>query len=890
MPLKSEAIKTLLANLTHKDLAELYSLSMECQVNVAQDGGEKIDGEFKGRRWNGWTDGVTTWKPFRIPFKANTEPEYSDSEIKFDLAAHAEGIGMTGWDWLSRCSKWVAFDFDAITGHSDKHTTKLTPEQIEKVKQEASKIDWITIRRSTSGKGLHLYVFLNDVSTKNHNEHAALGRAILGKMSAITGFDFKSKVDICGGNMWVWHRKMQGTDGLTLIKKGTILTDVPPNWKDHVKVVSGARKKNLPQDIPETSFAELAGQNPKVALEEEHRKLISWLKDKNAFWWWDQDNHMLVTHTGWLSKAHEELGCKGFFKTNSDCTNLNEQNCFLFPLSRGAWTVRRYSPGVQEHESWTQDGQGWTKCSFNKEPDLNSVCRAFGGLENEKGAFIFREAEVAAKAIKYLGVNFNVDGPYGGRETTVKEHKDGRVIVQIERKNTDTGESFKGWIAEGNKPWTRIFQTAAPVSQEVEIGNYDDTVRHLTTNGGEDCGWTIKAASEWQDNPLTHVRVALASLGMGSKEITAILGNAVFRSWKIVNKPFQPEYPGDREWNRKAARLRFVPSTNTDDLRYPTWKKVLQHIGKNLDSTLKCNGWAQVNGITTGEDYLKCYIASLFQYPMEPLPYLFLYGPQNSGKTSLHEAISLLMDKGTMRADVALTSQSNFNSEIEGAILCTVEETDLAKNRVAYNRIKDWVTTKDILIHGKNETPYQMPNTTHWIQCANDHKACPIFPGDTRITMIFVESLDPLELIPKKQLIPLLEAEAPDFLAEILNLEIPESNDRLNIPVIVTQDKTLAEDLNRTTLERFIADNCVPTIGCKIKFGDFYDKFVQSLDPNESSAWTKIKVGREIPPNYPKGRSHKDGQFYIGNIAWANTESEAGEKLVIRDGFLEPQK
>ena len=87
MPSKSEAIKRFLIASTHDDLSNLYDLSMECQVNVAQDGGERVGGDYKGRKWHGWSDDLTTWKSFRIPYKANTEPEFEDREIKF-----------AGWD------------------------------------------------------------------------------------------------------------------------------------------------------------------------------------------------------------------------------------------------------------------------------------------------------------------------------------------------------------------------------------------------------------------------------------------------------------------------------------------------------------------------------------------------------------------------------------------------------------------------------------------------------------------------------------------------------------------------------------------------------------------------------------------------------------------------
>ena len=115
---RSEAVKNFLMASTHNDLATLYSIDMECQVNVSQDGGDRVEGEYKGRQWHGWTDGITTWKSFRIPWNAKSEPTYTDSQIKWDLAEHGEGIGMTGWNWKEKKSLWVAFDFDAITGHS----------------------------------------------------------------------------------------------------------------------------------------------------------------------------------------------------------------------------------------------------------------------------------------------------------------------------------------------------------------------------------------------------------------------------------------------------------------------------------------------------------------------------------------------------------------------------------------------------------------------------------------------------------------------------------------------------------------------------------------------------------------------------------------------------
>lgn len=1206
MPLKTEAIKNILNALSRPDLANLYNHDMEVQVNVAQDSGERIEGEFKGKKWLGWSDGTSTWKPFRIPYKANTDPEYTDSEIKWDLAQHAEAIGMTGWDWKSKVSRWVAFDFDAIVGHSDKHTKKLSNEELEKVRLAAMSIEWVTVRKSTAGKGLHLYVFLDAVPTATHTEHAALARAILGKLSALTGYDFSSKVDTCGGNMWVWARKMAGTDGLTIIKGGCKLLDVPANWRDHVKVITGVRKKNLPQDIENsgqtTSFEELTGQRAKIQLDDDHKKLIDYLKMTNAFWWWDQDNHMLVTHTLWLKKAHQDLQLKGAYDTLSEGKDLNGQNCFaggteimtkqgprqirdlvgwtdllvrlpdgrqewqkceiksfgqqevaclifgdatscyvtkhhqwlykkssgkidpfarrattelvpsktelplaqinmdiepdaemyargfvfgdgwqesrgdsctvaffgkkigvkplvsrfgtptqrkingiyeeavtqlppdwkelpvvttreqalgfvlglfaadgcletcmmifqsnptildevrkmaLFagltaydiapygklgnagytsskqgykltietynvkpewllrighkekcvvgrkhvsktikcygfnphieevfcaivptwhnfalangvftgncyacPMRKGAWVVRRFGQGVQEHDSWTQDASGWTRCFLNREADLPTASKSFGGLEDKKGAFVFRESEVASKAAALLGVHLNLPPIMGSRETRLKTQKDGRLQITVERKDSDRADEMVGWLPEKSE-WMRIFNTQAPAKTEVEVGNYDDMVRHLVS-GAEDAGWVIKSDTEWCAEPMAHVMKALASTGLKGEEVTGVLGGAVLRPWRIVNKPFQSEYPGDREWNRNAAQFRFAPSQDLDNLKYPTWQKILNHCGSGLNAAVLKNDWCRNNGVVTGADYLKCWIASMFREPGQPLPYLFFHSKeQNTGKSSFWESIELLLTKGCQKSEAALTSQQGFNDELHGAILCSVEEIDLKNNKIAYNRIKDWVTGRNLLIHPKGGTPYQIPNTTHWIQCSNDYQSCPVFGEDTRIVMIHVPRIEAADLIPRKAITVLLEKEAPDFLAEVLNLELPASNDRLNIPAIETEDKLMAQQLSKNEFELFLDDHCYEAPGNQIKVADLYDRFIERCDPQQVPRWSKIRMGKELPHKYPKGRCRKDAQFYVGNIAFTRDKSSVPRsdyKYILTDQFLD---
>ena len=863
---RTEAIKIFLTKHTHPDLVAMYNQNMECQVNVAQDGGTRIQGEYKGRQWNGWTDNMgETWKSFRIPYNAGSDPHYEDKPVRFDLEKHVEGLGLTGWDWKSQTSKWVAFDFDAIVGHSDHHPTKLSVDQLNNVKEAAYSLPWTTIRNSTSGKGLHIYVYLDDVPTSNHTEHAALARAVLNLMSLKTGFAFESHVDICGGNMWIWHRKMQGTDGLTVLKQGTVLRTVPSNWKDHIPVIKGKRHRILP-DFNSEPLEELTSQKQHVTLDEGHQTLTKYLDESGASFWWDQDHYMLVAHTFDLQEAHKELGFKGIFTTIATGSERPDHNCFLYPQRNGSWSVRRFSQGVSESDTWEQDGKGWTRCYLNREPDLKTVAKANAGVEHPTGGFIFRMASEAHDAATQLNIDLELPNKYFARETKLKQHKDGRLIAEVRRESHDDGGEMRDWISDKGNKWIRIFDLRNAEPDEVDVSDYDDLVRHIILPNGGSIGWMIHSEKQWSEEPLAHVNVAMRSMGLKPGEVQSVVGNNIFKPWLLVNHPFEDEYLGDRRWNRDAAQFRFAPNLDKDEFHCPTWNSLLNHVGCSLDNYIVKNQWCQTNGLTTGADYLRCWIASLFKEPYKQLPYLFFWGPQNSGKSTFHEAISILMTKGYVRADKAL--KLDFNGELQSAVLCVVEETDMQRNTQAYNAIKDYVTSLQISLHIKNLTPVMIPNTTHWIQCANELTYCPVFDGDTRITVLYV---DVAPSVSKDDFMEKLKKEAPDFLASVLKLELPKSTDRLNIPVIDSESKAQIISKTRNLLQEFIIEHCYMIPGNRITLANFHTGFQKWLDPSERYTWTKHKISKEMPSHIIKGRDKVTSAW-----CWANISFDSG--------------
>ena len=871
--LKTEAVKTFLLSTGNLHLTSLYNEDMEVQVNVAKDNGYKTGGTWLGKKWKGWTDGTTVWKSFRIPFSADYNPNYTDTELKFNLASHAEAIGMTGWDWKNKKSRWVGFDFDSIVNHKQ---AGLEESELEEIKNLVSDIPWVTLLKSTSGEGLHIYIHLEPVATETHTEHAALARAILSLLSAEVGCNLNNSVDICGGILWVYHRKQQGTEGFSLLKEGNLLPTslIPKNWKDHLEVTSRKRPKVKRKKDAE-KFESLFASVSEIKLEDHHKKLLKWFcvsdKEGKLFgdWWWDSDYNMLVCHTLDLVKAHKDLNMIGFFHTSS--SGSSEQNCFCFPSLGGGWVVRRHGIGTKEHLSWSVDPTGWTRCTLNEKPDIEACAKVNKGIESAKGEFVFPDCKSGLAALENYGVtelNIPEAVSWSKRKFYIKHKSDDKLLVSLDAFDQDDEEAMGdcGFL-KVKKRWESVIYHHKP-DKEVQAPDY--LIRHLVSKDSE-AGWFIRINNSWISHSKSNVSTVLTSQ-MSNKDIDQAMGKALLNPWFLVNKPFEPEYIGGRQWNREAASFSVQPEEGT----YDTWLSVLEHCGSSLDAYVEKDSWCLDNGVETGSDYLAYWIANMFQRPNEPLPYLFFVGEENTGKSTLHEGLKTLFKKGKgyVRADQALTSKGNFNGELEGAVLCVVEETNLTQNKEANNRLKDWVTGKTISIRPMYVSPFDIDNTTHWIQCANDASYCTVMPGDTRIVVIHVNAIE--SEIPKILFLKKLEDERAAFLNYILNIDLPAPAGRLAIPCLSTSDKEELESYNSSSLERFMKESVFVRKGNLVYFDDFYQAFQDWLPGEERHNWTVARVSREYPKSKPycKGRYGDLNRTALGNISFNKDDED----------------
>jgi len=872
----TDALVAFLKNSQHntRRVADWYSPSMEVQIMVGKDDGETVDGKM-----GTFTNGEETWYNVRIPRNANDVPVNNDHELQYN-PRHFEAIGMTGWDWVNKRSVRVGFDFDAITGHAQ--GVGISTEALLEIQTTLSTVQEALLLKSTGGNGLHLYLEFdpeNLPETNNHTEHAALALSCLRILSQQVGFDFQAGMDVGGGNMWIWHRKMNpDNNGLTILKPNTAYFVPPPNWRDYIDVATRKRAKVKLIGVPEEDqqiVSDRAAAEETVQLEEEHLRIISDLQQMfpNYTTMWLADHNLLQTHTLALKQyfaKRQEMGepLRGVFDTLSEGRDPSKPNCFCFPIPGGGFRVCRFGKGAKEHKCWRSDASGWTSIMFNETLNLDNAATYAQGHQVTKGeGYYFDTTANAVKAVEAMGGELVIPSGYEDREVNVRPHKDkDKLVVEIIKRPKEGNVKLEGWQSSKGT-WSRIISVDVASNRAttlVDLETLDKSVRYLISPSGDDAGWACFLGNQWVNQLLAHARLSLKS--RYDKMSEHVLSDVIQNPWTMVNLPFQTEYPGGRKWNRDAAQLKYAPS-GVDDPVHPHWDLVLSHCGGDLDKILKENEWAIKNNITTGREYLMLYVAALFREPFQPLPYLFLWGPQESGKSTLHEILSEIMTKGVAKADTAITNTSDFNGELASAILCVIEEKDISKaGPSAYNKIKDWVTGLTISIHAKHRQPYSVPNTTHWIQVANSKSHCPIFPGDTRITVLYVPK--PVNEIPKQKLMDALISETPDFLTTIMRLQIPNSESRLRVPALMTTSKAQMEESNKTALEVFIEDSCFSAPGHKVDFSEFCTRFHSTLtDQAERDYWSKKMIVSALPLHLPYGKVNGNKRA-IGNVSF----------------------
>jgi hypothetical protein len=738
------------------------ALDMDCpEIHVAPraDIGEAIDGK-RSRQIEGFEI-----YPIRYPRDSGSEqPDWSEQRTTWPFDDYCEEIGSTGHSKAG--SLWVGFDFDSLTDHQ---TRACTPHEIEKIENAVRGLDYVEVRRSTQGVGRHLRVYLENFPTKNHTEHKALARAILGKLCHDAGFDFGPSLDCLGGNLWIWSRRAtidnRGFELLQAHQRRLIPDDVP-DWRDHIGVVQGRSRKVSAAGVDDES----AASHARVKRDAEHDRIIAAIREAGYVCQYIADHDLYRCHTQSFVDVHQTLRLKGAYAINPPVTPKTETNCFFFLKSNGALKIiRRGSKDL--HPLWSKTTTGNPCIDYNVSLEPQTVAKLVGAVWTGKG-FSCRNTKIAREAARLLGINL----PKITNRPINFAFKTGTVTLECERVG---GENIRGWGIFGRK-FRVQFEIDAPSADH----DYDANIRHLATPNGDSAGWAVKRdEGTWGLESVGAANAVLESVGVPKTNLNTAVGACVRTPWILVNEPFQAEFLPGRRWNRSGKKL-ILPSVG-DNYSHAHFDRIFAHIGQTLDLPVRDDLRCKERGITSGAQYLKLWAAIMFQRPKQPLPYLFLWSRRNNtGKSALHRSLSMLMEDGAV--DLYLALKERFNQQMAGCVLGFIEDKTLEKRE--YQKIKGWVDAPTVTIREMNRNAYTLPNYGKMIHSANDLRALYLEQFDERVVVNQVLPLD-VDIPWDRELSPILRREAPDFLASLLKMELPAPCGRLYLPVIMTESK-----------------------------------------------------------------------------------------------------
>ena len=397
-------------------------------------------------------------------------------EQSFDLRKHYDSIGTTGWNFKSRRSLGVGFDYDSLETH--KSGSGVEADKLAHVIDVAKRVDYVEVRKSTSGTGYHLWVWFdpnNLPETANHTEHAALARAVLLKMSHDTGFDFAADVDCMGGNMWICAKRATNANGgLTLVHAATRpLTNYPTDWREQLDVIERKRRRARlggAETAEESERIENENRDrPRVRLDAKHRDFMEHYGKTGYAGYWQQDHHCFIAHTFAIAKVAQEMKMKGVFQTLSKGTDPSKPNCWMHPLPCGSWRVFRFGE-PEETPAWDDSPGGWKTCTVNLIPCFRQIEKAFGATKMPSttgDGLVFVDVAKAKAAIAAyegeLGLPAWAEKLSRPRPITLKLRKNGGLLAEFpyckehdEQDGYDVEAIKAGWTQSRGPVWAKV--------------------------------------------------------------------------------------------------------------------------------------------------------------------------------------------------------------------------------------------------------------------------------------------------------------------------------------------------------------------------------------------------------------------------------------------------
>jgi hypothetical protein len=762
---------------------------MEVFVQVEQGQAEQV---FKGPNTpvpNTYNDGEFEYYSFRIQ-----KPADVTTLLSFPLELYYSSIGISGWDVVQNVAHGVGFDFDSIVNHDS--TRGLSTLQLSDLLKALRQLPYVEIRRSTSGNGYHAWVWfpINDLPhVQSRTEMKALARAVLQRMAVDTNHNFSSDVDHLGDILWICAKRATSeNEGLSLVQAAKQpLVDWPKNYLDHVEIVGGKRRRSRINGTSATESDAIdaaTNDRPRVELDSKHRKFLNEYAESVFFGQWNQDHGCFTCHTAGLAETAQKLSTPGFFRTASKGSDPVKPNAWMYPLPDGGWRVFRFGKGTKEVATWESSPSGWTTCVFGLRPTLRDVAAVYHGVNRGKG-FAFLTVKDATDAVVALGGKITFPGWMhdAQRAVTLKLGKQGLDAEFGYNKDDDShSTNVAGWFKQGSA-WHTFIELEAK-SLHADYHALGDHLVRVVSSNGEQVGLFVDTGDSWTKETQDLVKSRLTFEGITGGLQTELLGWCGKHPFHQVARPFESEYPGNREWNVSGTKLLFQPAA--EDGQTPNWDKILSHLGRGLDEAVEVDPWCCQQGITSGADYVRRWYANMIRFPARRLPMLAVYSSENNtGKSLLHEAPAVLFDeKGYTFASKAIKNKSGFDSELHGRVLCALEEIDLSQSPDFYANLKKLITSHRADFTYKRQDTFMDVNYSHWIMTTNHRDYIPLERADQRIVLWEVPPFEGKE-IPKLLLLDMLRREAPFFLRQLFALDLSEVCGRVTLPVLMTTEK-----------------------------------------------------------------------------------------------------
>ena len=238
----------------------------------------------------------------------------------------------------------------------------------------------------------------------------------------------------------------------------------------------------------------------------------------------------------------------------------------------------------------------------------------------QAGPYVFKTPDDAVDAAKALGQDdIAVDPMFADRKTTLKAHKDGRLVMEIERKKGDAEQNDpEGWLAKKTK-WIRVFETTVSDAREDDLGltEYDNLIRAIETSAKQFVGWVVYKGGEWIGHPATNVKMLLQSLGNAKDAAECVMGRRSARGGGWSASPSAKSIPAavNGTWMPPNSATNPPSWKRTKRRCIPHWDLVFEHIGIELTPALRGLPWAQQANIKTGADYLRAWVACASAIP-----------------------------------------------------------------------------------------------------------------------------------------------------------------------------------------------------------------------------------------------------------------------------------